>query len=101
MLKDLGQRSVGTCAGPAPALPRTASPRSPSTRALGEVASATPGPQSPAPPGSVARHGPRAGSLHNPGRREVQRSSPWSFRFRCRNLRFRFSIFLRRSFIGK
>lgn len=27
--------------------------------------------------------------------------SPCSFRFRCRNLRFRFSIFLRRSFIGR
>ena len=44
-----GQRRVSTCAGPAPALPRVASPRSPNTRALGEAASATPGPQSPSP----------------------------------------------------
>lgn len=29
----------------------------------------------------------------------VQHSSPCSFRFRCRSLAFRFSIFLRRSFI--
>lgn len=40
---DLGQRGVGTCAGPERRLPRAACPRSPSTRALGEAASATAG----------------------------------------------------------
>lgn len=54
---DQGQRGVGTCAGPEWKLPRAASPRSPSTHALGEAAGATPGPQSPEPSGAVARHG--------------------------------------------
>jgi hypothetical protein len=44
--------------------------------------------------GSCPRHRPR-----DPLGHPAHSSSPCSFRFRCRNLRFRFSIFLRRSFI--
>lgn len=68
-------------------------PRSPSTRALGTLpaprrARATPGaPRPRGGPGTVAPRG--------------REPSPCSLRFLCRNLRFRFSIFLRRSFIGR
>lgn len=107
---DLGPRGESASArgptGGRPGLPFHA----PQARALcGEAASATSGPQGLptsaarplGPAASAERHGPRAGFPRNPGRREAQRISPWSFRFRCRNLRFRFSIFLRKSFIGK
>lgn len=48
----------------------------------------------------LGAHGPCVASRSNRGPR-ASRISPCSFRFLCRSLRFRFSIFLRRSFIGR